>query len=278
MSKIDWTDDKLLSRLINNKSDKSRWDTISILRSRPSEELFTKCLELTKSKKKKNRIIGIDILAQLGLSPRPFLKQTLNLYFDLLNTETDPKVLMSLLYAIGHNNNKLNKVRIEKICSLFNNDNDLVKEGLVSALGFVNNVNAIDVLIKLSSNKLSHIRNWATFYIGQVERNNKNTREALWQRINDRHQETKLEAIVGLAKRKDEDVNEIIKRELIGGEYGTLLFEAIIETGNNQFLPLLRQNLKAIKEDTTINPDWKRDLKNCITELTKLTNEKRTTA
>ena len=46
----------------------------------------------------------------------------------------------------------------------------------------------------------------------------------MWNRVNDKHQETKLEAIVGLAKRKDTQVNEIIKREIIDGEYGVLLF------------------------------------------------------
>lgn len=163
MSRKDWTDEKLTSRLINNKMDKSRWDNISALRKRPSQELFAKCVELTKSNNPKIRKIGID------------------------------------------------------------------------------NINAIETLIKLSSDKLSHIRNWATFGLGtQIERNNKTIREALWARVNDKHQETKLEAIVGLAKRKDKRVNDIIKREIIGGEYGILLFEAIIETQNKEFLPLLK--------------------------------------
>ncbi len=278
MSRKNWTDDKLLSRLCNNKSDKSRWDNISVLRKRPNEDLFLKCVELTKSKEPKLRSIGIDILAQFGLTPRPFLKDTLIIYFELLDIETEPDVLMSILYSIGHNNDKLRNEQIEKICSFQNNDNSLVKEGLVSALGFIDNTQAIQVLLKLTEDKLSHIRDWATFYIGQGGRNNKKIREALWNRVNDKHQETKLEAIVGLAKRKDFRVNEIIKRELLNGEYGTLLFEAIIETNDKQYLPLLRQNLKSIKGDITINPEWIKDLKKCIKELTKLTNEKRTTA
>lgn len=279
MSRINWTDDKLLSRLINNKTDKSRWDNISVLRKRPSQELFEKCAELIKSNNPKIRKIGIDILAQLGLTPRTFLKDTLKIYFDLIEVETDPDVLMSLLYSIGHNNDKLDNEQIEKICSVINSENNWVKEGLVSALLGIDNLNAIETLIKLSSDKLSHIRNWATVGLGtQIERNNKTIREALWERVNDKHQETKLEAIVGLAKRKDKRVNHIIRQEIIGGEYGTLLFEAIIETQDKEFLPLLKQNLRTIKDDKTINPEWEKDLKNCIDELTKLTNERRTTA
>lgn len=279
MSRKNWTDEKIISRLINNKTDKSRWENIRTLRQRPSEELFLQSVELTKSDNTKIRKIGIDILAQLGSSPRPFLKETLKIYFELLEIETDPDVLMSLLYSIGHNNEELNKEQIEKICSFIDKENGWVKEGLVSALLGIDNSTVIETLTKLSSDKLSHIRNWATFGLGtQIERNNKIIREALWNRVNDKHQETKLEAIVGLAKRKDNRVNEIIKREIIDGEYGILLFEAILEIKDKEFLPLLKQNLKSIKSDKNINPEWKKDLKNCINELTKLTTEKRTTA
>ena len=279
MSKKNWTDEKLISRLINSKTNKSRWDNISILRKRPSEELFSKCIDLTKSENTKIRKIRIDILAQFGLPPRPFLIETLKIYFELLEVETDPDVLMSLLYSIGHNNDELNNEQIEKICSFINNENNWVKEGLVYALLGIDNLTAIQTLVKLSSDKLSHIRNWATFGLGtQIEKNNKNIREALWNRVNDKHQETKLEAIVGLAKRKDNRVSEIIKREIMDGEYGILLFEAIIYTKNKVFLPLLHQNLKNAEEDNAINTEWKEDLKNCINELTKITEEKRTTA
>ena len=112
MSRKNWTDDKLLSRLIDNKTEKTRWDNISALRKRPSQELFIKCVELTKSNNPKFRKIGIDILAQLGLPPRPFLQDTLKVYFELLDTETDPDVLMSLLCSIGHNNDKLDNKQI----------------------------------------------------------------------------------------------------------------------------------------------------------------------
>ncbi|SHK95522.1 hypothetical protein [Hymenobacter psychrotolerans] len=271
MSRLNWTDDKLISRLINNKTDKSRWDNIYVLRKRPSEELFARCVDLIKSNYPKNRKIGIDILAQLGVSSRPFLKETLDVYFDLLDVETDPDVLMSLLYSIGKNNDELGKEQIHKLCSFIHNDNALVKEGLVSALLGINNLTAIATLIKLSSFKSSHVRNWATFGLGtMIETDNKAIREALWKRVNDKHQETRLEAIVGLAKRKDERVNDIITCEINNGEYGILLFEAIVETKDGKFLPLLKQNLKAIEGDQTINPEWRRALENCIIDLAKL--------
>ena len=61
MSKKNWTTEKLFTRLLNNKSKKSYWEYISILRSRPDKDVFFKCVELTTSDIPKNRIIGIDI-------------------------------------------------------------------------------------------------------------------------------------------------------------------------------------------------------------------------
>lgn len=204
MHRNDWTDEKLFFRLINNKSDKTYWDNVSALRRRPTKSVFDKCIQLTHSKNEKERTVGIDVLAQLGLTPRPFYAATNKRFFELLKIEKEPKVLMSLLYAIGHNNDNLSKSQIEALCELENSDNNLIKEGLVYALLGIDDPRAIDVLIKYSSDKLSHIRNWATFGLGsQITRNNKKIRDALWNRINDKHKETRDEAIAGLALRND---------------------------------------------------------------------------
>ncbi len=270
MSRNKWTNEKLFYRLLNNKSDKTYWDNIGVLRNRTNKETFNRCVELTKSEKSKERQIGIDILAQLGIPPRPFIKETMKLCFELLEIEKEPKVIMSLLYSIGHNNQFLNNSQIETLCSLKKTDNKLIKDGLFFSLLAVNDTNAINTLIFLSNDKLSHIRNWATFGIGtQTERNNKKIREALWNRVNDKHQETKLEAIIGLVNRKEVEVKEIIKREILNGEYGTLLFDAILQLNDKELIPLLKQQYVVEKENKDINPEWLDDLKYCINELEK---------
>ena len=264
----DWPNEKLLFRLANNKSVSSRWDYISVLRSRPSEELFLKCKALTESAVSKNRIIGIAILAQLGLRKRPFLKQTLKLFFELLCTENDPKVVETLLYGIGHNSKKLSQKQIEKVCSFAVSYSHCIRQGVVSALIGIENSKAIETLIKLSADRTDSIRDWATFGIGtQTDRDNGAIRQALWNRVQDKHQDTRMEAILGLASRKDMRVWEIIRQELIKGDFGTLVFEAIIETGESEFLPLLQQNLEDVNGNPNINTKWVSDLTDCIAFL-----------
>ena len=270
MSRKDWTDDKLFFRLLNNKSDQTYWDNISELRSRPNKSVFEKCQDFINSKIPKERMIGIDVLAQLGISPRPFYNETIKLYFDTLANEKDCKVLTSLFYAIGHNNDNLNQKQIDKLISFKTTENSSVRLGLVSSLLGLDNNQAIDTLIYLSNDTVSSIRNWATFGIGsQVETNNDKIKKALWNRVKDKNQDTKLEAIVGLAHRNEIKVKEIIKQELTRGEYGTLLFESIELLDCVEFIPLLKDNLIVGKSDSGKNQDWLKDLEILIDKLEK---------
>ena len=270
MSRKNWTDEKLFFRLVNNKSDKTYWDNIRELRSRANSNIFNACVKLIKSSRPKERIIGIDILAQLGLSPRPFFKESRKLFFDILKKEKDPKALFSLLYAIGHNNEKLNSDEMAILVSFKDNADKTVREGLVSALLSVDNKSAIDTLIHLTTDKVSHIRDWATFGIGtQIERNNEDIRNALWGRINDKHTGTKYEAIVGLANRLDIKIKGAIEIELKNPDFSALLFEAIATLKAIEYLPELKKILKASRGDETINKRWRKDLKDCISFLNK---------
>lgn len=270
MSKEQWTNEKLFARLQNNKSKKSYWDYISIIRQRTTKKVFEKSVQFAQSKNPNEKIIGIDVLAQLGIPPRPFLKTTIKLFFELLKDEKNPKVLMSLLFAIGHNNENLTNKQIGKLAEFTTTENPLIKEGLVFSLLMINHPKAIESLITLSSDKLNHIRDWTTFGLGtQIDEDNLKIRNALWKRVNDKHQKTKLEAILGLAKRKDNKIKPIIVQELLNGEYGIVLFEAIEEIGDKENLKVLKAYYKSEKSNKKIPKDWLDDLKSCIKNLEK---------
>lgn len=119
MSLINYSTEKIFDRLLNNKSNKNYWNYISELRKRKSETIFEKSIALTQSEIVKEKIIGINILAQFG-HPRLHLKEILKTYFKLLETANDKNVISSLLYAIGHNNDKLTEKQIGIICSYKN--------------------------------------------------------------------------------------------------------------------------------------------------------------
>ncbi|MDR1935370.1 MAG: HEAT repeat domain-containing protein [Candidatus Accumulibacter sp.] len=274
MKRQDWTTENLFSRLINNRSGKNRWEKIRILQGRPSHDVYAKCIELAHSENTKERIIGIDVLAQLGAAAgvkrKPYEKQALRLYFDLLDRETDTGAVYSILCAIGHNSRHgLTLAQIKKLAKYQTHKSSTVRNALVFSLSCVDKKAAIDVLIALSSDRSNHVRDWATFSLGQqIETDNEEIRAALWKRVNDPHRDTRCEAIYGLAKRKDARAVELIRRELLSdngnGEYGVLIFDAIREFRETSFLPLLEQNLAVARKDERTNPWWLEHLEECI--------------
>ena len=261
MPRKTWPTEKLFHRLLNNKSSRMHWENVSALRSRGSKEVFDKCVELLQSSNAKERRLAVEILSQLGLPPRPFIKETLKLFFETLKTETNADVISSILYGLGHNNEHLTAKETKFICSFKDSKNLEVKQGLVFALGGIEHKIAIETLIGFTSDKNNYIRNWSTFGLGsQTTQDTPAIREALWNRINDKHKETRHEAILGLAIRKDERIKEIIKRELIAiDDHCSLLLEAIEELNDKEFIEILKEKIISNQQEEKVNPEWLQD-------------------
>mgnify|MGYP005992427999 CR=1 FL=1 len=268
MARENWKSEKIFDRLVNNKSQKTYWNNISELRKRATEEIYDQAYELAKSQNDKNKIIGIDVLAQLGFEPRIWQQKTVALYFKLLENGQNDDVLFSLLFGISHNNENLTEKQVVKLTELKNSKNKDIRYSLVHALSTIENPKAIETLIELSEDTFSSIRNWATFGIGTlIAKNDDQILNALWKRTKDKHQETKLEAIVALANRNEIEVKAQIIAELKNGEYGTLLFDAINTLKDKDFIPYLESNLKSAKKDSGIKEEWISDLKQCLIKL-----------
>jgi HEAT repeat protein len=73
----------------------------------------------------------------------------------------------------------------------------------------------------------SDVRDWATFGLGtQSDADSEVIREALFERLADTDEDTRAEAAVGLAKRKDVRVLPVVLEELGRDVYGVLYEEA----------------------------------------------------
>ena len=265
------TTDKLFSRLLENKTNKNAWLYIGELFKRPTEAVFQKCLQLTQSDDIKERIIGVDVLSQLGSDKRPFQKETVVLLFEMLQKEDNPKILRTILSAIGHNSERLTSIFIKQLEKYKENRNSDIRFGLVMALLHCKHKNAEDILIFLSKDKHSDIRDWATFSIGSIsESNDPKLLAALWDKVNDKDEDTRFEAFVGLAKRKQVEIKKNILNELETGNFGSLIFDAIKKLNDKDFLPHLEIILSEIKHDDMIDSGWITDLEECIVVLKKI--------
>lgn len=258
MNKIsEFSNDKIFLRLLKNKTSKNYWKYITELRKRKTEDIFLKSIEFTKSNISNEKIIGINILAQFGY-PRLHLKEILRVFFRLLKSETDKNVISSLLYAIGHNNKNLTEKQIEIICSYKNHKSVNIRHSVVSSLLTIEKNEAVNTLIKLSKDKDSDVRDWATFGLGtQIELDNELIRNALWERINDKDEGTRFEAISGLVKRKDNRIKEVLKTELENiDEFGSLILESIEEFNDVDFIELIEKQIIKNKKTKKVNEQW----------------------
>ncbi len=254
---INYKNEKIFERLLTNKSKENYWKYIHELRKRKTDEIFEESVLLTKSKSVKEKIIGIDILSQFGF-PRRYKKEILTLFFELLQSEIDKRVLKSILYGIGHNNEKLTLKQIELLCSFRNHKSVYIRHSLVFALCTIENDIAIDTLIKLSNDRDSDIRDWSTFAIGsQIDTDNEKIRTALWNRISDKDEGAKFEAISGLAQRKDSRIKDVLKKELDNlDEYCSLILESIVYLKDKSFIPILEKKIIENQETKKVNQDW----------------------
>jgi len=262
-----FTTKKIFTRLLTNKSAKNYWNYISELRKRKTEEIYKKSTLLTKSDSLKERVLGVNILAQFGL-PRLHKKEIINILFELLETETDKEIISSILYGISHNNEKLNLKQIKFLCSFTTHKSIIVRHSLAFALCTIDKEIAIDSLIELSNDKDEEVRDWATFGLGsQLETDTDKIRTALWNRILDKDEGARFEAISGLAQRKDKRIKEILKKELENiDEYGSLILESIEYLNDKSLIPNIEKQIKLNKISKKINEDW---LLNTLNKLKK---------
>ncbi|HOY12608.1 MAG TPA: hypothetical protein PLY70_05685, partial [Saprospiraceae bacterium] len=79
----------------------------------------------------------------------------------------------------------------------------------------------------------------------------------LWEKTSDSSDMVRLEAIAGLAKRKDKRVKEILIRELQNiDEHGSIILESINDFNDFDFVDLLEKQLEINKITQQVNEDW----------------------
>jgi HEAT repeat protein len=186
----------------------------------------------------------------------------------MLADEKNIDVIIPLLYGVRMSNRYIKVKEIDLLLTFVGSENKDIRSAAVSALSCIDNMKAIRGLIALSQDRYSYIRNWATFGIGTLsDLDNDEVRQALYARCTDRHHETRMEAISGLAKRKDDGVKKYLEKEF--ADCTVYVLESIQNLGAKEYLP----RLEAMLEEAGKNPDiynneyWLRHLKECVEKL-----------
>jgi len=272
-----WPDEKLISRALSAKTNKAYWDNLRELRGRASVSLYERCLALTGSELPVERIVGVDILAQLyrkvaSKNKRfglvfPYRKKVLKLFLEMLVVENDKNAIHSILYGISHNNAAgVGAKAIDILIPFVQSEDKDICRALVAALSGIEHMKAVRGLIALSKDRHSETRNWATFGIGTLsDLDNDEIRNALLARCTDRHHDTRMEAIYGLAKRKDLRVKKYLEKA--SSEWTVYVLESIQALNATEYLPILESMLRETENDPETDTYWLGHLQDCIDTL-----------
>lgn len=218
-------------------------EIVSLLHHRATREVLESAQSLSQSECGDERSLGAWILGQLGVPERVFPEECLATLHGMLEVERDAEVLPSICAALGFLNDPRSVVRLVPLA-----DHPLaeVRFHVAIALQGQSDALAVQTLIRLSEDADGDVRDWATFALGsQLDEDTPAIREALLRRLDDTDPTARGEAMVGLARRKDERVIAALLNELTPErmrmleERPDLPIEAAAELGDPRLLPAL---------------------------------------
>lgn len=220
-------------------STNAYWETIFALQERGNDEVWEAARNLCESSLPKERETGVHILSQNGIAEKNLAAKSASLLLEMIQRENDAGVLSSLGFAFGH----LKEPRaIKPLARLKHHPDSDVRFGVVMGLLTQESNLAIQTLIALSQDEDAHVRDWATFGLGtQIEADTPELREALFNRLDDPDDDTRHEALVGLAIRKDERIIELLTRQITSEQVSTLDLEAAKEIASPKLYSALIQ-------------------------------------
>lgn len=191
--------------LARDYDDDDAWDAVNALRSTGGRAVFGKAAQWLKSAHPLERARAADILGQIGVGPdhpHECPAEACDLLIELLNAEQHPRAAASAVIALGH----IQKRRALPVIYRFVRHEDAVlRHAAAFALGcFVDDPASHPGLMLLMFDEDQDVRDWATFSLGVLgDLDSTRIRDALARRLSDSFENVRLEAIAGLAKRRD---------------------------------------------------------------------------
>ena len=191
--------------LSGDYDDDAPWDAVNTLRIHGAKQVFDIAAQWCESSDPCKRTRGADVLAQLGVSksrPHAFPKESCDTLLRLLLNEVETRPIASAIFALGHIRDPRSLTTILRFATHASAE---VRHGVAYALGsFADEPESVVCLLNLVNDADDDVRNWATFSLGALgNADSDDIRNALAMRLNDDFLDVRLEALEGLAKRKD---------------------------------------------------------------------------
>lgn len=196
------------------------WSAVFALQRIGSREVLDRALLLLRSADLRLRARAADILGPFGGSGQSYRDERVAAISELIDPDADARVLQSAVAAMSHLKDSRG---IRRVIEVADYPDENVRQTVAFALGGRTEPESIATLIRLTGDESAFVRDWATFGIGQS--NNLDTpeiRDALYRRIDDADEQTRFEALHGLARCRDIRVVPALIEAIRKDEYGVL--------------------------------------------------------
>jgi methionyl-tRNA formyltransferase len=205
-----WLDARLPDRSLEELAELaiSEWRSdaewppyMAALAHRGDEPALATAREFSRRDDPRARAVAAYVLGQLGVPERTFPAESAAALEELAAREQDPEVLATIASAFGHLGEPHG---IETLLHLRRHEDARVREGAADALSGRDDERVFGALIELTSDPEPGIRDWATFALGTLSPKDTDAlRDALAARLDDSDDDTRIEAVHGLALRGD---------------------------------------------------------------------------
>ena len=224
-------DDLVTQALSGDYEDEAAWEAVRDLQLIGTREVFEIAAKWCQSTDALTRTRGIDVLGQIGMvaggSPNSFPEESYSVVAHLIQRETEPQPLAAALVALGHIGNPLAIPLVTKFA--FHPDKKVRFDVAFALSSFPNDPISISTLLQLMQDTDEDVRDWATFGLGVLGRTDSaEIRDALAKRLADSNENAREEAMVGLAKRKDQRVLPALLLALEPSERNSRVDEAAL--------------------------------------------------
>jgi HEAT repeat protein len=228
-----------LDRALRARRRRLYWSCVSDIQETGSRDAFKLASAMLRSRDARRRRLGADVLGELGYQQfrRPFARQSARILLAAVRRERSPAVLPSLVTALG----RLSiRSAIPALVPLAKHSSPDVRRAVAAELSGCTwdtgderpDRRVTAVLVDLTRDPMAEVRGWACFSLAGSGADSAEIRSALWERVHDRHYDTRIDALRALAIRRDPRVHQPLRdavRDIGIGRFGSWVMDDLVE-------------------------------------------------
>ena len=263
-----WSTQRLIRRALSHPAPGAAWSAVSLLQRRGSAPTLTRLRALARSANAHRRALAMDIAAQLQVPATGIddaqafaLEATQALLVSGLY-DRNAGVQLAAIAGLGH---RPAPDALPRLLELAGHPDSRIRFALACALGSYAQPEATAALMRLARDRDDDVRDWATFGIGALrDTDDEAIRALLWDNAHDLDRDVRGEAVVGLARRGDPRVIELLKQRLADGDCRGYELEAVQEMPRPELLAPLQALLADAERTRAHSTVWLSELLDAI--------------